>query len=940
MSAPITDLSSSSISSSGHVDGLGRRALAFDRESGAMLERLYVRPELAVFELLLRKRIERIQTVEDVRIARPRGIERDGATGELVVVSEFIAGSRLSDLLDVSSDEAVVPGVDVALGYLIDGLEAVSSLHTSGRISHGLIDPSRTVVTADGQVVFVDAALGAAIERLNLSQHRLWHDFGAGGSAPAEPVRFDATRDVTQVALGALMLVLGRNLRLDEYPDALPSLLMEVIEVAQIRGSSNFAGALQRFLQRSLPLPGRRPFASAEEALNDLRPLVRREIGVDACRQAIVDFVAQMDAAFANGERTEDLDASAHGSTVEELDQFLDSFETVDRTAPEPVSPVSPLSYEASFEVADAENASAPAAGTIEDEDDAEELEISLEQIDAPATAARRDEERAEPREPEREDVYELNALFDQGTQSISSELASYDEPAEAPVVDEPVPTPLLEEVLEARNDDPFAAVVAEVVGEQAEASASDAAPVADPEPTEADADVEPEPEPEKEAQSSRRRKRQQQKSARARKDKLRSTNADQKTPPPPPPSAPPPPPPPRPASPTGWLVAPHRAAASEMLIPESAPLPTRPVPSVPSFSPSPVGTFAQPTYASPSAQSSAYGSPTVVKPPPPKPVAPPPPPSAQTQVKVKPEPTPVGLRRPPEMVAPPVDRFSTLSLSGAASEPETPRAFPWKLALVAVVVAGIAILLGRSYLPGRTAVPGEAGAQTAQASPTAAQSAAAQPPVNDSAIPAGKGRIAVQTQPPGIRVLLDKKPIGETPIQLDATPGRHVLTFMTSGGEVVHNIRVNAGKVTSLDIPVFSGWLSVVAPFVVDLAENGQSIGSSEENRLMLPPGRHRITMSNREVGYSQAHDVDIEPGGVRSVTINPKGTVSFNASPWAEVWLEGAKLGDTPLAGIQVPLGTREFVFRNPQFGEKRVTATVRGNAPTMVSHDFQKQ
>ena len=824
-----------------------------------MLERLYVRPELAVFELLLRKRIERIQTVEDVRIARPRGIERDGATGELVVVSEFIAGSRLSDLLDVSSDEAVVPGVDVALGYLIDGLEAVSSLHTSGRISHGLIDPSRTVVTADGQVVFVDAALGAAIERLNLSQHRLWHDFGAGGSAPAEPVRFDATRDVTQVALGALMLVLGRNLRLDEYPDALPSLLMEVIEVAQIRGSSNFAGALQRFLQRSLPLPGRRPFASAEEALNDLRPLVRREIGVDACRQAIVDFVAQMDAAFANGERTEDLDASAHGSTVEELDQFLDSFETVDWTAPEPVSPVSPLSYEASFEVADAENASAPAAGTIEDEDDAEELEISLEQIDAPATAARRDEERAEPREPEREDVYELNALFDQGTQSIPSELASYDEPAEAPVVDEPVPAPLLEEVLEARNDDPFAAVVAEVVGEQAEVSASDAAPVADPEPTEADADVESEPEPEKEAQSSRRRKRQQQKSARARKDKLRSTNADQKTPPPPPPSAPPPPPPPpRPASPTGWLVAPHRAAASEMLIPESAPLPTRPVPSVPSFSPSPVGTFAQPTYASPSAQSSAYGSPTVVKPPPPKPVAPPPPPpSAQTQVKVKPEPTPVGLRRPPEMVAPPVDCFSTLSLSGAASETETPRAFPWKLALVAVVVAGIAILLGRSYLPGRTAVPGEAGAQTAQASPTAAQSAAAQPPVNDSAIPAGKGRIAVQTQPPGIRVLLDKKPIGETPIQLDATPGRHVLTFMTSGGEVVHNIRVNAGKVTrSIFRCSPAGCRSWRRSWSIS-AENGQSIGTSEAEP------------ADAAAGASQGHDEQqgsrLQPGARR---------------------------------------------------------------------------
>ena len=51
----------------------------------------------------------------------------------------------------------------------------------------------------------------------------------------------DAASDIAQVTLGGVALILGRNLRLDEYPEALPSLLMEVIEVAQIRGSSAFA---------------------------------------------------------------------------------------------------------------------------------------------------------------------------------------------------------------------------------------------------------------------------------------------------------------------------------------------------------------------------------------------------------------------------------------------------------------------------------------------------------------------------------------------------------------------------------------------------------------------------------------------------------------------------------------------------------------------------
>src|SRR6188472_2200782 len=93
--------SGASMSSSGFADGLGRRSLAFDREEGAMLERLIVRPELAAFEKMLRERVERVSALEDERIARPRTLQRD-ADGSLVVVSEFVPGSRLSELLDIS----------------------------------------------------------------------------------------------------------------------------------------------------------------------------------------------------------------------------------------------------------------------------------------------------------------------------------------------------------------------------------------------------------------------------------------------------------------------------------------------------------------------------------------------------------------------------------------------------------------------------------------------------------------------------------------------------------------------------------------------------------------------------------------------------------------------------------------------------------------------
>jgi hypothetical protein len=937
MSAPVSDLSFSSVSSSGHVDGLGRRSLSFDRETGAMLERVHVRPELAVFEQILRHRVSHLSAIGEERFARPSAVERDASTGELVVVAEFVTGTRLSELLEVCSDTADVPGVDVALGYLLESLPALATLHTANRAVHGLIDPSRTIITAEGQVVFLDLAFGPAVELLNPAPHRLWKDFGVTTASNGGHVRFQPSDDVAQVALCAVMLVLGRNLRPEDYPNALPSLLSEVIEVAHIRGTTAFAGGLQRILEGSLPLPGR-SYESADEMLVDVRQLVRKEIGLDVCRQAVIDFVAQMDAAFASAppsvERSSSVPSRSAASLdphVPELDHFLDTFEVAGEQEEE----------QSQFAAADSdERAELELEEELEDED---ETELSLDQME-PVAAGR-------PRTAPAEEIYDLAALDDLALAdpaALSSELASYDE---RPIQSKPTrsvpPPPAVEDEPPAFVEEPAHASVEEPVQDAsefdqvaAEIAAAPAEPPAIEEVASSESEREQEAEPEHQGGSSRRRKRQQMKSARARKDKLRSTNADQKAP-----AAPPPPPPQaKPASPTGWHVSPHRVSVPEPHVPEpvAIPQPTRPahVPAV-SFTPSPVGPLPQPTYASPSTPSGIYGSPTVVKP---QPVAPPPPvqPPLPAPLKIKADP-PAGFTATRRSYSetpepPPLDRFGTLSLGGNVDEKEAPRAFPWKLAAVAVGVAVVAILLGRTYLPGRTAVTGEPGAPTENASPAPSPQAAPEPK-NDSPIPAGKGRLTIQTQPPGIKVQLDRKPIGETPVQIDTTPGRHVLTFLTSGGEVLHSVRVPAGKTTMLDLPVFSGWLSVFAPILLDIAEGGRSIGTTEQSRLMMPPGRHDLTFTNKEFGFTETRAVDIEPGGVRNVTIEARGSASINANPWAEVFLDGTKLGDTPLAATPVPLGTREFVFKHPQHGERKVTATIRANVAAQITVDFTK-
>jgi hypothetical protein len=265
-------------------------------------------------------------------------------------------------------------------------------------------------------------------------------------------------------------------------------------------------------------------------------------------------------------------------------------------------------------------------------------------------------------------------------------------------------------------------------------------------------------------------------------------------------------------------------------------------------------------------------------------------------------------------------------------SASESTSSFPWKLASAALVLMVVGVVAGRAYLTDST---------PSEPSPTAQVEPAPAPAVDPAPVAVAKtGRVQITTQPPGAKVLLDGKPVGDSPLTIEVPAGRHTVTMAVASGSVRRAIRVDAGKTVTIDVPIFSGWVDVVAPIILDVAEDGKSIGTTEQSRLLLRPGRHELTFSNRDLDYTSTHTVDIEPGEVQTLTLDPRGTANLNASPWAEVWLAGKKLGETPIANLKLPLGTHEVVFKHPQHGERRVTTTIRANAPVAVSVDMSKQ
>ena len=66
----------------------------------------------------------------------------------------------------------------------------------------------------------------------------------------------------------------------------------------------------------------------------------------------------------------------------------------------------------------------------------------------------------------------------------------------------------------------------------------------------------------------------------------------------------------------------------------------------------------------------------------------------------------------------------------------------------------------------------------------------------------------------------------------------------------------------------------------------------------------------------------------------------MALNAIPWAEVWIDGEKVGDTPIGNLPVAIGPHEIVFRHPDLGEQKHAATVTLNATARLSVDLRKK
>jgi hypothetical protein len=257
----------------------------------------------------------------------------------------------------------------------------------------------------------------------------------------------------------------------------------------------------------------------------------------------------------------------------------------------------------------------------------------------------------------------------------------------------------------------------------------------------------------------------------------------------------------------------------------------------------------------------------------------------------------------------------------------------PFLPRLAAAAVALVLLVGGGRYVLGMLS--------TRQSSePAAARATSPAPSTPSSSARKATGVLRVNSTPTGAQVLIDGKARGVTPLALDDVPaGAHTVEIVSTEGTIRRAVTIAADHPTDLTESIFSGWVAVHAPFDLSVTEGTRALRADDRGQILLPPGRHDLRLVNRTLAYDQVHHVEVKPGEIAALDVaSPRSTLNVTSSEPAEVFVDGVRIGETPLGDAPIDVGTREIVVKRASGGQRRVTATVT-TKPYTLNVDFSR-
>jgi hypothetical protein len=213
---------------------------------------------------------------------------------------------------------------------------------------------------------------------------------------------------------------------------------------------------------------------------------------------------------------------------------------------------------------------------------------------------------------------------------------------------------------------------------------------------------------------------------------------------------------------------------------------------------------------------------------------------------------------------------------------------------------------------------------------------------------------ITFESAEAGDPVLVDGQQVGVTPLDVKLTPGMRSVRVQ-SRLTTPRSLDASLAQTPIVDRPADAaaaaaiaqagarerrGGLRLSAPVEVQVLDGERVLGSSADGPIVTTAGRHTLDFINSAIGFRSRQVVDIKAGQIVKMTVTPPdGRVSVNAVPWAQVWINGNLVGDTPIANLPLAVGEHQITFRHPQLGEQIQKVVVRSSALTRVSATFAR-
>ena len=205
---------------------------------------------------------------------------------------------------------------------------------------------------------------------------------------------------------------------------------------------------------------------------------------------------------------------------------------------------------------------------------------------------------------------------------------------------------------------------------------------------------------------------------------------------------------------------------------------------------------------------------------------------------------------------------------------------------------------------------------------------------------------LVVTTEPGQLHVTIDGVDRGASPVHVTGlAAGAHKVRVASASGAVDRDVEIKDGESLSVLIVAraaaetasTNGWLSATSAVPVSVVEKGRVIGGTGA-AVLLPAGSHDLEFVNDDLAFHERRRVTVAAGKTTALRVDlPRGRVSINAVPWADVWVDGEHVGETPIGNYELPIGTHQIVFRHPQMGERRERVIVGARDVARVAVNF---